>query len=159
MLVRQIAMNNIKYNLQLAQDRMKKQPDKKRSERILEVADMAYLKLQPYMHNALGIHKCLKLHNKFYGPFKVIQKLGQVAYKLLLLDGCGIHPMFHVSQLKKHVGPKVIPQKCLPLVDSDGNIKMNLVELLERRLIPRNNEVVVQWLIKWVNHYGVSLPK
>jgi hypothetical protein len=38
-------LSNIKYNLQLAQERMKKQADKKRTEGILEVGDMAYLKL------------------------------------------------------------------------------------------------------------------
>jgi hypothetical protein len=65
---------------------------------------MDYLKLQPYMHNALGVHKSLKLHSKFYGAFKVIHRVGQAAYKLVLPEGCAIHPVFHVSQLKKHIG-------------------------------------------------------
>jgi hypothetical protein len=151
LLIRQTALSNIKSNLKVAQDRMKKQADKHRTERTLEVGDMAYLKLQPYRHNALGVHNCLKLYSKFYGPFKIIQKVGQVAYKLLLPEGCAIHPVFHVSQLKKHIGPKVIPQPNLPLIDSDGNIQMHPAEVLQRRLIPRNNEPVVQWLIKWIN--------
>jgi hypothetical protein len=109
MLVSQTALQNIKHNLKLAQDRMKKHADKKRTERVLQVGDMAYLQLQPYRHNALGVHKCLQLHSKFYGPFKTIQRIGQIAYKLLLLEGCGIHLVFHVSQLKKHIGVKVIP--------------------------------------------------
>jgi hypothetical protein len=73
LLVRQTALQNIKDNLKLAQDRMKKYADMTRTERVLEVGDMAYLKLQPYRHNALGLHKTLKLHSKFYGPFKVLQ--------------------------------------------------------------------------------------
>jgi hypothetical protein len=151
LMVRQSALQTIKNNLQLAQERMKKQADKRISERTLQVGDMAHLKLQAYMHNALGIHKCLKLHSKYYGPFKVIQKIGQVAYKLLLPDACAIHPVFHISQLKKHLGPKVIPQQALPLVDSDGNILMQPEALLDRRMIPSNNEPMVQWLIKWIN--------
>jgi hypothetical protein len=66
------ALTNIKRNLQLAQERMKKYADTKRSERELTVGDMAYLKLQPYRHNSLGIHRELKLHSKYYGPFKVL---------------------------------------------------------------------------------------
>jgi hypothetical protein len=80
--------------------------------------------------------------------------VGSVAYKVLLPEGCAIHPVFHVSQLKKHVSPKVLPQANLALVDSEGNIKIHPEKLLDRRLIPHNNEPVVQWLIKWIN-----LPK
>jgi hypothetical protein len=83
-----------------------------------------------------------------------LQKIGQVAYKLLLPDNCAIQHVFHISQLKKHIGAKVVPQANLPLTDADGNIKVSLETLLERRLIPRNNELIVQWLIKWIN-----LPK
>jgi hypothetical protein len=66
------AMINIKRNLQLAQERMKKNADRNRSERELTVGDMVYLKLQPYMHTSMGIHRSIKLHSKFYGPFKVL---------------------------------------------------------------------------------------
>ena len=37
------------------------------------------------------------------------------------------------------------------LVDDKGNIKVAPFQLLERRLIPRNNEPVVQWKIHWSN--------
>jgi hypothetical protein len=47
-----------------------------------------------------------------------------------------------MSQLKKHIRPKVTPQVNLPLFDSEGNIKVHP----EIRLIPHNNELVVQWL-------------
>jgi hypothetical protein len=116
---------------------------KKRSERELVVGDMAYLKMQPYRHSSLEIHKSIKLHSRYYVPFKVLQKTGLVAYKHLLPDDCTIHPIFHISQLKKHIGSKVIPQANLPLTDLDGNIKMFPDKLLDRRMIPQNNEPVV----------------
>jgi hypothetical protein len=77
--------------------------------------------------------------------------VGSVSYKLLLPEGCLLYPTFHVSQLKKHIGRKVIPSPELPLVDAAGNVKVYPESILERRMIPRNNEPVVQWLIKWVN--------
>lgn len=62
-----------------------------------------------------------------------------------------IHPVFHVSQLKKHIGDKSIPDPNLPLVNADGSIKTGPEEVLEVRQVPRHNVPVVQWLIRWIN--------
>jgi hypothetical protein len=112
---------------------------------------MVYLKLQPYRHTSLSIHKSLKLHSKYYGPFRILERIGKVAYKLLLPEGCQLHPVFHVSQLKKHLGPHVVPTPDLPLIDAKGNIKVAPVAILDRHMIPRNNEPIVQCLIHWQN--------
>jgi hypothetical protein len=45
---------------------------------------------------------------KFFGPFKILARIGQSAYKLQLPDSSLVHPVFHVSQLKTHV-PDHIP--------------------------------------------------
>ena len=134
---------------------MKSQADKHRQERTLEVGDMVYLKLQPYRHTSLNLHKCLKLHSKYYGPFRVLAKVGHTSYKLLLPDGCQLHHTFHVSQLKKHLGPKAIPSPHLPLLNPDGTILIAPEAVLDRKLIPRVQGSisipVVQWLVKWQN--------
>ena len=130
-----------------AQARIKHQADKHRIERQLEVGDLVYLKIQPYRHSSHSIHRSLKLYSKYYGPFRVLEKIGKVAYKLLLPDNCNLHPIFYVSQLKKDIGPKAVPTVDLPLIDDQGNIKVAPLEILQRRMIPRNNEPVVQWLI------------
>ena len=74
--------------------RIKHQADKHRSERTLIVGDMTYLKIQPYTHSSLSIHRSLKLHSKYYGPFRVIERIGKVAYKLLLPKTCHLHRIF-----------------------------------------------------------------
>lgn len=145
------ALQVIKDNLAKAQARTKHQADKHRTEREFAVGDIVYLKIQPYRHTSLSIHKSVKLHSKFYGPFRVLERIGKAAYKLLLPEGCQLHPVFHVSQLKKHLGSHAVPSPELPLIDAKGNVKVAPEEILERRLIPRNNEPVVQWRIKWVN--------
>jgi hypothetical protein len=66
-----------------------------------------------------GTSKIHKLKSKYSGPFKILARIGEVAYKLNLPSGSLIHPVFHVSQLKKCMGSKVI--QALPtLVLSPG---------------------------------------
>jgi hypothetical protein len=90
----------------------------------------------------------LKLHSKYYGPFRVIARIGPAAYTILFREGCKL-PTFHVTQLKKHSGKYVIPSPHL-----DSLMKMGTSKLL-RKLIPRvqgNISItVVRWLVKWVN--------
>ena len=144
----------IKENLLKAQERMKHFADRKRSDKQLEVGDMVYIKLQPYRHTSLILHRRLKLHSKFYGPFS-LERIGNHASKLLLPEGCQLHDTFHVSQLKKHIRPIVIRSPMLPLVGPDGIIKVDPEAMLERTLVPRKQGnisiPVVRWLVKWTN--------
>jgi hypothetical protein len=112
---------------------------------------MVYLKIQTYRHTSLSAHRSLKLHSKYYGPFTVLERIGKAAYMLLLHEGCTLHDVFHVSQLKKHLGPYVLPNPEMPLIDEKVTIKVAPAALLDRGMIPRNNEPVVQWLIHWEN--------
>jgi hypothetical protein len=90
----------IRDSLVKAQARIKNQADKNRSEREFVAGDMVYLKIQPYSHTSLSTHRSLKLHSKYYGPFRVLERIGKAAYKILLPPHCQLHDVFHVSQLK-----------------------------------------------------------
>jgi hypothetical protein len=148
---RQKILLSNKENLHKAQSRMKKYANKNRVERIFIPGDMVYIKLQPYRLSAFGLRTFMKLQSKFYGPFRVLNRVGQVAYRLQLPNSVSIHPVFHVSQLKKHLGPTAIPNPDLPMVDSTCNIKTNPLLVLQTRQIPRNNLPIVQWLVQWEN--------
>ena len=71
----------------------KKFADAKRTERTFAVGDMVYLKMQPYRETSLGLRNSLKLTSKWYGPFRVLKKIGQVAYQLQLPEGNQLHDM------------------------------------------------------------------
>ena len=143
----------LKANLVDAQARMKLYADKKKSERKFEVGDMVFLRLQPYKQVSLSIHSNRKLSARFYGPYKVIQKIGQVAYKLELPIEFKIHPVFHVSCLKKKVGEAVTPITRLPTIREDGHLQLVPDSVLDRRVVQRSNRPYVQWLVQWSNSF------
>lgn len=62
------------------------------------------MKIRPYRRKSLAARPNEKLAPRFYGPFAVEKKVGPVAYKLSLPATCSIHPVFHVSQLRKANG-------------------------------------------------------
>ena len=63
-----------------------------------------YLRLQPYRHRSLKPNALGKLSPKFYRPFQVLHRVGEVAYKLALPADSLIHHVFHVSYLKANLG-------------------------------------------------------
>jgi hypothetical protein len=77
--------------------RMKRQADKKRSERKFEIGDNVFLKLQPYVQSSLAPRSNQKLSFKFFGPYEDLAKVGSVAYKIGLTTSSSVHPVFHVS--------------------------------------------------------------
>ncbi|KAA3470694.1 BSD domain-containing protein 1-A-like [Gossypium australe] len=107
------------FHLKGAQDRMRQQANKHRTKRIFNVGDWVHLKLQPYQQFSVRRMINQKFVPKFFGSFLVESRVGRVAYKLQLPPGSKIHLVFHVSQLKKHVGTAPI-QATLPLVDEHG---------------------------------------
>lgn len=80
---------------------MKQYADSHRSNREFHIGDYIYLKLQPYRQHSLKAPGSHKLSPKFYGPFRISDKVGAVAYKLELPPTAAIHDVFHVSQLKR----------------------------------------------------------
>lgn len=77
-------IQKLKANLEHAQSRIKYFADRKRTDRSFNEGDLVFLKIQPYRQNAFGLRGSLKLWSKFYGPYKIIERIGSVAYKLLL---------------------------------------------------------------------------
>ncbi|KAF7126963.1 hypothetical protein RHSIM_Rhsim11G0145700 [Rhododendron simsii] len=133
----------------VAKNLMKQQANKHMFEREFELGDWVYLRLQPYKRTTLQARSNLKLCPRFYGPFQVIKRIGKVAYQLNLPPHSKLHPVFHVSLLKKKLGSRVVAHPTIPPVSSDGVLKPQLVAVLDRRLVKYKRKLATQVLIQW----------
>ncbi|GKD84743.1 putative reverse transcriptase domain-containing protein [Tanacetum coccineum] len=105
--------------------RQKSYADKRLKPLEFEVGDMVLLKVSPWK-GAMRFGKRGKLSPSYIGPFKVLARIGHVAYTLELPEELkGIHSTFHVSNLKKYVaeGEVVIPLEEIQLDD-----KLHMIE-------------------------------
>jgi hypothetical protein len=140
----------LKDNLTMAQNRMKQQADQHRSERSFEVGDWVFLRLQPYKQMSLKqAKKDNKLSPKYYGPYKVLQKIGTMAYKLEFPASSRVHPVFHVSCLKKVIGDKIPVQTIFPELDEEGKIILEPEAITNTRICQLRNRSISEYLIKW----------
>nr|GFC03741.1 putative reverse transcriptase domain-containing protein [Tanacetum cinerariifolium] len=91
----------IKQRMQAARDRQKSYADLKRKPMEFQVGDKVMLKVSPWK-GVVRFGKRGKLNPRYGGPFKVLERIGDVAYKLVLLKELSrVHNTFHVSNLKK----------------------------------------------------------
>lgn len=99
---REAVLDLLKKNLTKAQAHMKSVADNKRREVQFEVDSWVYVKLQPYRQISLSGVKYNKLHKRYYGPFRVVARIGPVAYKLELPSNSKVRdvlPLFSVETI------------------------------------------------------------
>nr|GEU94378.1 retrotransposable element Tf2 [Tanacetum cinerariifolium] len=147
---REEAIKALKFHLKRSQDRMRNQANKHRTDRQFEVGDWVYLKLQPHRQMSIRQGQHHKLSPKYYGPFKVAKRIGEVSYRLELPNSSQVHPVFYISQLKKCHG-KDHSVGVLPRLREDGLLENKPMAILERRLGKVNNKPVMFVLIHWTN--------
>ena len=94
--------------------------------------------------------KCQKLSLRYYGPFKILKNIGDVAYRIELLDVIKFHLVFHVSKLKRTLHPQenIVPSNVL-------------VELIEPLATPHEPEKILGFRDRRTRHnmYKEALVK
>ncbi|CAL9025414.1 unnamed protein product [Prunus brigantina] len=92
----------IKQHLLTAQSRQKNYADQRRKPLSFKVEDYVFLKVSP-RRGVKIFGKTGKLAPRFIGPFEILERIGEVAYKLALPPQLSnIHNVFHVSMLPKY---------------------------------------------------------
>jgi len=105
--------------------------------------------LQLYRQSSLEKSGVEKLKPWFYGPYKVVRRIGEVAYELELLECSKIHNVFHVLCLKKALGQYISPSPKLPPLDEEGKLILVpkvILDVRERKLRSRS---ITEYLIHW----------
>ena len=114
-----------------------------------EVRDFVYIKLRPYRLRSLANRPNEKLSPRYFGPYKVVQQIGPVAYRLELPSSTTIHPVFHVSQLKRALGSADLCQPLSPILAEDLEWLVEHDQVLDIRQSPNNNQPGIEVLIQW----------
>ncbi|GJV13165.1 putative reverse transcriptase domain-containing protein [Tanacetum coccineum] len=115
----------IRQHLQAARDRQRSNGNVRRKPLRFQVGDRVMLQVSP-CKGIFRFGKRGKLNPRFIGPFKILERIGPVAYKLELPEEVSnVHNTFHVSNIKKCLSDEslIIPMKELQLDD-----KLNFVE-------------------------------
>ncbi|GJY58762.1 putative reverse transcriptase domain-containing protein [Tanacetum coccineum] len=127
----------IKNHLLATRSRQKSYADKRLKSLEIKVGDMVLLKVSPWK-GVVHFGKRRKLSPHYIGPFKILARVGPVAYTLELPEKLkGIHSTFHVSNLKKCLakGDVVVPMDEIQLDD-----KLHMIDEPVKLLICKANE-------------------
>ncbi|GKA61415.1 putative reverse transcriptase domain-containing protein, partial [Tanacetum coccineum] len=145
----------IKQRMQAAQDRQKSYADRKRKPMEFEVGDRVMLKVSPWK-GVVRFGKRGKLNPRYVGPFKVLAKVGKVAYKLELPQELSrVHHTFHVSNLKKCYSdePLVMPLKGVHINDTLQFVE-EPVEIMEREIKRLKRSRIPLVKVRWNSRRG-----
>jgi hypothetical protein len=143
----------VKENLRVVQSRQKSYADHRRRELSFEVGDFVYLKVSP-MRGLRHFKVRGKLAPRFIGPFKILEKRGEVAYQLELPPQLSdVHNVFHVSQLKKCLH---VPEEQIPMEDLDAKEDLSYqehpVRILETSERVMRNKKSKMCKVQWSHH-------
>ncbi|GJU92336.1 putative reverse transcriptase domain-containing protein [Tanacetum coccineum] len=137
----------IKQRMQAARDRQKSYADLKRKPMEFQVGDKVMLKVSPWK-GVVRFGKRGKLNPRYVGPFKVLEKVGEVAYKLELPEELSrVHNTFHVSNLKKCYADEPL---AVPLDGLHFDDKLQFVE---------EPVEIIDHEVKWLKRSRIPLVK
>ena len=146
----------IRQRLLTAQSWQKNYADVRSRPLEFEVGDHVFLKVMP-KRGVVKFGKRGKLSPRFIEPFEILERIGTVAYRLMLLPSMsGIHEVFHVSMLRKYTpDPAHVVDWGQIEVDTDGTFKEEPVCIFYSRDQVLRRKTVRLVRVLW-QHYGVE---
>jgi len=129
------------HHIQRAQERQQAQADKHRRDLTFAIGDRVWLSTRNLLLDGTR-----KLQERWVGPYPVLARIGQVAYKLALPPSMTVHPVFHVSLLKPFKdSPRYQRQEDWAPITQDGQPEYEVEAILAVRGAAPNREYHVKW--------------
>jgi hypothetical protein len=146
-------VKKIRQHLQAAQDRQKAYADRERRDLEFQVGDHVFLKVSPVRGvKRFGLQG--KLNPRYIGPYEILEKVGEVAYRLALPPVLSeVHDVFHVSMLKRYVGnPSHILEPVQLQVEKDLTFEEYPVRIVDKKDQVLRKRVIPYVKVQWNNH-------
>ncbi|GJW95910.1 putative reverse transcriptase domain-containing protein [Tanacetum coccineum] len=145
----------IRQRLQAARDRQRSYANIRRKPLEFQVGDHVMLKVSP-RKGVIRFEKWGKLNPRYIGPFKILKRVGPVAYTLELPEELSnVYSTFHVSNLKKGLSNEslIIPMKELRL-DDKLNFVEEPIEIMDREVKQLKQSRIPIVKVRWNSKRG-----
>ena len=132
--------------------------DRKHQPLFMKVGEWAMLRLHKGYSIPATVGVTKKLTQQYVGPFRILEKVGHLAYKLDVPRDWRIHPVFSVAQLEPAPPPALdpfsrpIPSEPPPVFvegDTDTLKSFEVERLLNKRLVKRRKGRNIKYLVRW----------
>jgi hypothetical protein len=137
-------LQDARDRLHQAQEQVKLFYDAKHTDMAFSVGDWVWVKLLQRPVASMPTQTKGKLAPRFYRPYQILERIGDVAYRLHLPAGARIHNVFHVGVLKAYNGAP--PAEVPPLPQMlHGRVLPTPTAVLKSRLARGRWQVLVRW--------------
>ncbi|KAI3695016.1 hypothetical protein L1987_78004 [Smallanthus sonchifolius] len=145
----------IRNRMAAARDRQKGYADKRRKPLEFQIGDMVLLKVSPWK-GVIRFGRRGKLNPHYVRPFKILKRIGPVAYQLDLPERLsGVHNVFHVSNLKKCLADESLAVPLEELhVDEQLRFIEELVEIMDREVKTLKHSKIPIVRVRWNSKRG-----
>jgi hypothetical protein len=145
-------VREIRQNLLAAQSRQKSYADVRRRDLEFAVGDEVLLKVSP-TKGIVRFGTRGKLNPRYIGPYLITARVGSLAYRLQLPESMsGVHPVFHVSMLRKYLKDPEQRMEAEPvIIEKDLTIKCHPVRILDFSQRVMRNRTIKYVKILWTN--------
>ena len=143
----------IQARLKTAFSRQQSYADPKRRDVQFDIENHVFLKISP-MKGVMRFGKKGKLAPRYIGPFEILDKVGNVSYRLALPPHMSqVHPVFHISMLQMYVSK---PAHILPVqdvnVEEDITYREEPVAIVDRQIRRLRNKEIAMVKVQWRRH-------